>query len=483
VLVVDVGTSNVRAAIVRADGTLEHLHVLPTPPAAPVPGLVEFDPSAIAAAALDVARAALADGGPVAGVGIANQRASTVVWERSTGLPVAPGIGWQDLRTVGTCLTMQADGWRFPPNASATKLAAILDAVDPGRTRADELCFGTIDTWVAWTLSGGTLHVTDATNAALTWLTNTDVEWRPDALEALRIPAGMLPRIVDSSGIVGEAGALPGAPPICGIAGDQQASLFGQACIVPGAAKATFGSGAMLDLCGGSSAPPALDAAANGTFPIVAWQRDGVRTWGVEAMMLSAGSCVEWLCALGLLGSPSESEALSATCGDSGDVWFVPALMGLGSPVWDFGARATLLGVSAGTGRAEVVRAVLEGIAHRGADLIEAAQADAGLATPTLRLDGGMAANAVFVQALADATGLAVELAREPEATTRGAGYLAGVAAGVWADEVEATATYTPRAVVDPGISPEERERRRARWQDMRGRAERTVPELSALSF
>lgn len=487
-LVVDVGTSGVRAAVVRPDGTVEEAHHRTVLPETPAPGLVEMDPRRVAGAVLELAGAVLEAGGPVAGVGIANQRATTVVWDRRTGEPVAPAIGWQDLRTVGTCLALQAEGLRLAPNMSATKLAAILDAADPERSRAESLCFGTVDTWVAWTLSGGTLHVTDATNAAVTGLVRTDaLRWDDAVLDRLGVPPAMLPQIVDSSGTVGEARALPGAPPICGIAGDQQASLVGQGCVRPGMAKATFGTGGMLDLCTGRERiPPDGDRTGSGagTFPIVAWQRGGVQTWGVEAIMLSAGTCVEWLRDdLGVLDSAAESDAVAARCDTTGDVWFVPALLGMGTPVWDFGARGTLLGVTRGTGRPELVRAVLEGVAHRGADLLEAAEADSGASVPSLRVDGGMSANDVFVTALAEAVGRPVEISAEVEATTLGAGYLAGMATGTWRDEDDVAAAYAPRRTVEPSSSDADRAADRRRWLAARERAIGTIPELSGIAF
>ncbi len=489
ILVVDVGTSGVRAAVVRPDASVGHVHQVPVLPATPAPGLVEVDAGRIAEAVLHVAVAAMDAAGPVGAVGIANQRATTVVWDRATGEPVSPGIGWQDLRTVGTCLALQADGFRFLPNASATKLAAILDEVDPDRVRGGDLCFGTIDTWVAWTLSGGAaggaLHVTDATNAAVTCLVDPDtIEWDPAALKVLRVPPQMLPTIVDSSGFAGEASALPGAPPICGMAGDQQASLVGQGCVAPGAAKATFGTGAMLDLCTGSTRTGGPGRGEEGTFPIVAWRRSGTDAWGVEAMMLSAGSCVEWLRDdLGVLATAEESATVAAACEDVGDVWFVPALMGLGTPVWDFGARGTLLGVTRGTGRPHLVRAVLKGIAHRGADLLEAAEADAGLAIDTLRVDGGMSVNDVFLQELADACGRPVQVSPVVEATTLGAGFLAGMAVGTWRDEDDVARAFTPARTVEPGAGEERRHQQRSRWLEARARAERTIPELSTVDF
>ena len=483
VLVVDVGTSGVRAAVVRDDGRIEHVHYLETLPTSPAPGFVEFDPAVMADAVLQVARAALADGGPVAGVGITNQRASTVVWERKTGTPVGPGLGWQDLRTVGTCLALRAQGLRVAPNESATKLAMLLDLADPAREA--DLCFGTVDSWVAWTLSAGALHVTDQTNAGVTGLLAADgSSWDAGMLDALRIPHSVLPAVVDSTGAVGEATALDGSPPICGIAGDQQASLVGQGCTRPGLAKATFGTGGMLDICVGPERPRFVRRGGAGTFPIAAWRRGGRITWGVEAIMLSAGTCVEWLRDdLGIIADAAESDAVAASCPDTGDVWFVPALLGLGAPVWDFGARGTVLGITRGTGRAELVRAVLEGVAHRGADLLDAAESDTGLSIETLRVDGGMTANSTFVQALADTVGRPVEVSPVLEATTLGAAYLAGMALGTYADEEDVARAWQPRQVVEPAWSDVRRTTLRARWLEARGRAERTVPELSTLEF
>jgi glycerol kinase len=454
--------------------------VLPTSPA---PGFVEFDARAMAEAVLDVARAALADGGPVAGVGVANQRASTIVWDRVTGEPVGPGIGWQDLRTVGTCLVLRDQGIRVAPNESATKLAMLLDMVDPERSR--DLCFGTVDTWVAWTLSEGALHITDATNAAVTGLMRGDGSgWDDAMLDALRIPRAVLPAIVDSSGALGPAVALDGAPVICGMAGDQQASLVGQGCTRPGLAKATFGTGGMLDLCVGDIRPGFARRGGAGTFPIVAWQRAGHRTWGVEAVMLSAGTCVEWLRDdLRIIEDAADSHRVAAACDDTGDVWFVPALLGLGAPVWDFGARGTFVGITRGTGRPEMVRAVLEGVAHRGADLLEAAEADTAMTIETLRVDGGMSANPTFVTALADALGRPVEISPVTEATTLGAAYLAGIELGMWADEQDVAAAWKPSAVVEPRASDVKRAATRSRWLAARERSLATVPELTALEF
>jgi glycerol kinase len=477
-LVVDVGTSSVRAAIVNGDAGVEHEETRPLLPSSPAPGLVEFDPARMAATALDAARAALDAAGPVDAIGIANQRCSTVVWDRATGEPVGPGLGWQDLRTVGRCLELRAEGLRVAPNASATKLEWLLGQADPQRER--DLCFGTVDTWVTWTLSGGALHVTDATNAAVTGLLAADAStWSEDARDTLRIPASMLPRIVDSSGVVGDATALPGAPPIAGIAGDQQASLLGQGGVHCGDAKITFGTGGMLDLVLGDTRPEFEVRGAGGTFPIVCRRVAGKVTWGLEGIMLAAGTNVEWLRDdLGMLASAAESHEVASQCDDTDDVWYVPALLGLGTPGWDYGARGTLLGLTRGTGRPQFVRAVLEGVAHRGVDLVEAAEGDSGVAVPRLRVDGGMSANPTFVQALADAGQRIVEVSPVLEATTLGAAFLAGLAAGTWRDENDLAATWSPRQRVEP-----RRKLDRDRWREACARAARWIPDLSAVDF
>lgn len=477
-LVVDVGTSSVRAAIVGADAGVEHEQVRPLLPASPAPGIVEFDPGEMAATVLEAARASLDAAGTVDAVGIANQRGSTIVWDRATGEPIGPGLGWQDLRTVGRCLELRGQGLRFAPNVSATKIEWLLDLADQDRTR--DLCFGTVDSWVVWALSEGALHVTDATNAGITGLLHADgTGWSDTALDTLRIPESMLPRIVDSSDVVGAARALPGAPPIAGIAGDQQASLLGQGGVACGDAKITFGTGAMLDLVLGTTRPGFETRGPGGTFPILCRRVHGTITWGVEAVMLAAGTNVEWLRDdLGVIADAAGSHDLASQCDDTGDVWYVPALLGVGTPAWDYGARGTLLGLTRGTGRPELVRAVLEGIAHRGADLVEAAEGDSGIAIPHLRIDGGMSANPTFVQALADTTQRVVEVAPVREATTLGAAFLAGLAVGIWRDESELAATWSPRERVEP-----RRKLDRDRWREACRRAARWLPDLSAVDF
>jgi glycerol kinase len=478
-LVVDVGTSSVRAAIVDADATVRHEQLRPLLPDSPAPGLVEFDARRLADTVLETAAAALRDFDTrVDAVGITNQRGSTVLWDRTTGEPVGPAIGWQDLRTIGTCLEQQANGFRFAPNVSATKISYLLDTFDPDRTR--DLCFGTVDSWVAWTLSDGAVHVTDASNAGISGVVRADGSaWSESALGALRIPERIMPEIVDSSGVVGAATALPGAPPIASLVGDQQASLAGQGCVRPGPAKITFGTGAMLDMVLGRERPAFETRGGGGTFPIMCWRVGGADTWGLEAIMLAAGSNVEWLRDdLGVIATADESDAVARDCADTGGVVFVPALLGLGTPQWDYGARGTVLGLTRGTGRPELVRAVLEGVAHRGADLVAAAETDAGHQIAELRIDGGMSRNATFVQALADAAQKPVEVSPVKEATTLGAGFLAGLAVGTWPDLDAIGATWAPRDRCEPG-APLDRDR----WARAVDRARSWIPDLSTVDF
>ena len=477
ILVIDVGTSGLRALAVHPDGTTSDEHHEAALPTSPHPGLVEFDAMTLADTARGLADRVIADVGPVQVVGIATQRASTVAWDARTGSPIGPGIGWQDLRTVGRCLELRAEGLPVAPNQTATKAEWLIQQTD---VEPEHLRIGTVDAWLAWHLSGGSLHVTDATNAAVTGLRDVAGDrWDPALLDRLGIPATAMPEVVDTVGIVGAASTLHGEPPIGAIVGDQQASLVGQGCVDRGRAKITFGTGGMLDVCLGDD-PGA--APKRGTFPIVAWRDATGTTWGREAVMLAAGTCVEWLRdGVGVVDSAEETAEVAATVDDSDGVVFVPSLSGTGTPVWDHGARGLLVGITRGTTRAHIVRAVLEGVAHRGADLVEATEADTGVDIDVLRIDGGMSRNPVFVQALADATQRPVEVSVQREATALGAGLLAGVAAGTWAD-VSATAeiveTLGHEAVVQPGGELD-----RARFAEARDRAGNWIPALTDLDL
>ncbi|HLK45860.1 MAG TPA: FGGY-family carbohydrate kinase, partial [Acidimicrobiales bacterium] len=444
----------------------------------------EVDARALADAALETARVVLEGAGAVAGVGITNQRATTVVWDTATGEPVGPAIGWQDLRTVVDCLTLQGEGLRVPPNASATKLRWLVQRAPADRVAAGALRFGTIDCWLAHVLSDGALHVTDATNAGVTGLLDADAAtWDLRAMEVLGLDPSLLPTIVDTVGVVGHATALPGAPPLAAIVGDQQGSLAGQGCVDPGEGKLTFGTGGMLDQV--LAERPRFGARGGaGCFPIVARRDRGELTWGLEAVILTAGSCVEWLRDdLGLVESAADTDAIAASVDDTAGVSFVPALLGVGTPEWDFGARGGFFGLTRGATRAHLVRAVLEGIAQRGRDLVESAAHDAAVALPALRVDGGMTENETFVQLLADVTGRPIEVAPVTEATTRGAGLLGCVGVGLLADVGALRATWSPSRVVEPALGDDAREAARAAWLAAKQRALRAIPGLSDVSF
>lgn len=479
VLVIDVGTTGLRAAVVAQDGTIDHLNYKKCSPMSPFPGLVEFDALAMRDAILRVARMSLAQAGKVDAIGITTQRASTVVWDARTGIPVGPALSWQDLRTVGECITAKIEhGLTLAPNQTATKASWMLKnyAIPTGV----DIKIGTVDTWVASVLSGGALHVTDHSNAAVTGLLDPLTQtWSTRSLSLMGIDESMLPRVVASGGIVGHATELDGAPPIAGIVGDQQGSLIGQGCIVPGKTKITFGTGGMLDIFTGDAAPLSAQRSTGGTFPIIAYSDAQSVNWGAEAIMLSAGTNIEWLCTdLQLIDSPHESHDVAAQCTTTDGVVYVPALLGLGTPRWDYGARGSLFGLTRGTNRSHIVRAVLEGIAHRGTDLIEAAEIDSGLTITSVRIDGGMSRNPTFVHALANASQRNIEVSPVTEATTLGAAFLAGVATGTWKSLSEAVSTWVPAQVIGPSAALD-----RGQWSEAVNRAAGWIPELSALDF
>jgi glycerol kinase len=479
ILVIDVGTTSLRAAAVDPDGEVLTVEQVACAPTSPAPGLVEFDASELARQVIDAAEAVIARVGPVDAVGVATQRASAIVWDRSTGVPIGPAIGWQDLRTIGECLMAKAEhGLDIAPNQTATKIGWLI--ANSGGAADRDLCVGTVDSWLAWTLSGGTLHVTDHTNAAVTGLYDIPAAaWSTERCEAFGVDPAWLPRLVDSAGVIGPAQALTGAPVLAALVGDQQASLVGQGCVTTGMAKITFGTGGMLDVCLGTRPPRTGNRSHNGTFPIIAWSHQGEVHWGLEAIMLSAGTNIDWLRDdLGILATSAESHDIAAQCEHTDGVVYVPALLGLGTPHWDYGARGTLLGLTRGTGRPQVVRAVLEGVAHRGADMVEAAEADSGVSIPSLRVDGGMSQNPTFIQALADASGKPVEVSPVVEATMLGAAHLAGLATGVWDRLDHPGASRQALHRVEPAARLD-----RELWAKAIERSSRWIPELSALDF
>ena len=503
VLVIDVGTSGLRAALVDGDGKIVDYHHVAQTPSTPSPGLVEFDAMQMYRASVEAAGIVVQRNTQchVAALGIANQRASVVAWDARTGEPTGPALGWQDLRTVIECITAKSEhGLSIAPNQTATK-AAWLISNHAANTPPDALRLGTIDAWLTWKLSGGAAFVTDHTNAAVTGLVDVHtVDWDARVCAIFGVPVGCLPRVVPSREVVGHVTGHPGLDGIALAArvGDQQSSLVGQGCTAPGRTKITFGTGGMLDMYTGSVGPTEAVRTHHGTFPIVAFSLDGSLDgaerdihWGTEAVMLSAGTNVEWLCTdMGLITTPQQSDEIARTVSNTAGVSYVPALLGLGTPDWDYGARGTLTGLTRGTNRAHIVRAVLEGIAHRGADLLDAAVAEAGArgvpAPTSLRIDGGMSRNATFVQMFADATGKSVDVSPVAEATTLGAAFLAGSARdtdAVWSSLEEATATAVPATRVTPSTDSATRAASRDEWARPLASSRAWIPDLTALDF
>ena len=479
-LAIDIGTTSIRTALVDSSGQLSHIHQQRLSVRTPHPGEVELDALEIGHFVLALARRTLVEGGSCDVVGIANQRATTVVFDPVTGVPAGPALGWQDLRTVLDCLTLQSEGLRLAPNQSATKVKWLVNR--SGRPSA-ALRFATLETWVTWLLSEGNVFVTDRSNASVNGMVTRGVDaWDPRVLALLDLDPVMLPRIVDTMDHHGRASALPGAPSITALIGDQPASLFGQSRI-SGGAKITFGTGAMLDMVRGGDGPTSLHRFASGCFPVVVRSHQGRLVWGLEAIDLAAGSCVEWLRDdLGLVRNAQESEALAKSVSSSEGVLFVPALSGLGTPQWDFGARGGFFGLTRGTTNAHLVRAVLEGIAQRGADLVDAAELESGSRLDEIRIDGGMSANGFFNQRLADYTGRPVAVSSEREATARGAGLMALVSAGhLTLSDVEML--WRPADVVVPRLSEKLRSSEREQWSAAISRVALTIPELSNVAF
>ena len=450
ILALDQGTSSSRALVVDESGAILATAQTAIGRTFPRPGWVEQDAVELWEAQRDAARLALAQSGVpiahVAAVAITNQRETTVLWDRASGVPIAPAIVWQDRRTAARCqelrgaghedLIRRRTGLLLDPYFSATKIAWLLDSVPEARRRAEagDLAFGTIDTWLAWQLSGGRLHITDATNASRTLLYDIHRgDWDDELLELFDVPRTLLPEIVDTAGILGytSAEALGARLPLGAMIGDQQSSLFGQACTAPGMTKATYGTGCFVLMNTGTTAV----ASGNGLLTTVALQRGGRRDYALEGSVFMAGATIQWLRdGLHLIADAADSEPLAAGVPDTGGVYFVPAMAGLGAPHWDADARGAILGITSGTTAAHIARAALEGVAFQVADLCAALAADAGRQPPELRVDGGAAASNVLLQTQADLLGFCVARAAQPEATALGAAALGGLALGVWHD-------------------------------------------------
>jgi len=477
-LVIDEGTTSTRAMLFALDGRCIASEAAPLTQGYPAPGRVEHDAAEIWRKSLRVTAAMVAQAGGadrIAAIGIANQRETTVFWNRDTGEPLGPAIVWQDRRTADRCralreagheaLVRERTGLLLDPYFSATKIGWALEHWPPLREAGDRLMIGTVDAWLAWKLTG--VHATDASNASRTALMALDGGWDDDLLSLFDVPAHALPAIVDCAGEIGRTRAFGGSIPVTGMAGDQQAAAIGQACLAPGDTKATFGTGAFI-LTHVGAAPATSDSRLLST---VAWQIGGERRYALEGSVFVAGSLVQWLRDhMGLIATAAETEALARSVPDSAGVYLVPALSGLGAPWWRSDTRAVLSGLSFAATKAHVARAALEAMAYQACDLQRAFAAD-GATWTGLRIDGGMVANDWMAQDLADMLDLPVERPRFAETTALGAAMLAGVGAGIFTDLEQAT---TMRGAVEdfaPKIDPAVRRDRLSGWADAIERA------------
>jgi glycerol kinase len=485
VLALDQGTTSSRAIVFDHAGSIRAVAQQEFTQFYPQPGWVEHDATEIWATQSGVVAEALAkagiDAAHVAAIGITNQRETTILWERASGKPIAPAIVWQDRRTAPMCddlrkaghaeLFSRKTGLVLDAYFSGTKLKWLLDHVPAARERAmrGELAFGTVDSWLIWKLTGGREHVTDASNASRTLLFDIHRgEWDDELLALLDVPRSVLPTVVSSSGVCGEWKDGSARVPIAGIAGDQQAALFGQACLEPGLAKNTYGTGCFLLLNTGRVAV----ASKNNLVTTVAWQRDGVTDYALEGSVFIGGAVVQWLRdELHLIRSAPEVEALAASVPDNGGVYVVPAFAGLGAPHWDPYARGAIFGLTRGSGAGHIARAALESIAYQSAEILDAMEADAKIKLAELRVDGGAAANDLLMQFQADLLGVPVIRPKILETTALGAAYLAGLAVGYWRDEGDIAANWRVDRRFEPSMSRDHARELTAGWKKAVARA------------
>ena len=450
VIALDQGTTSSRAIVFDVHGKIVSVSQEEFPQIFPQPGWVEHDPMEIWKTQVHVMDEVVTVAGlhtdDISAIGITNQRETTVVWHRSTGQPIYNAIVWQDRRTAQRCDELRSQGCAediqqrtglvLDAYFSGTKLQWILENVEGARELAEagELAFGTIDTWLAWNLSDGQVHITDASNASRTMLMNIHTgDWDDKLLALFQIPRSLLPEIRDSSEIYGKVSTnLPLAGvPLAGIAGDQQAALFGQLCHQPGLVKNTYGTGCFMLMYTGEHAV----ASKNRLLTTIAWRLDGKTSYALEGSVFIGGALIQWLRdGLQMIQSAADIEALANETTDNGGVYFVPALAGLGAPTWDPYARGSIFGLTRGTTRAHLARAALEGIAYQVADLLTSMQSDADIELSELRVDGGAAANDLLLQFQADLLNVPVVRPKVLETTARGVAYLAGLAVGVWKD-------------------------------------------------
>ncbi|MEP7276126.1 MAG: glycerol kinase GlpK [Betaproteobacteria bacterium] len=485
ILALDQGTTSSRAIVFDAAGTVCGVAQKEFRQIFSQPGWVEHDAMEIWATQSGVMREALVKSGiaarDIAAIGITNQRETTVVWERSTGRPIAHAIVWQDRRTAPMCDELRAAGHAATFAAktglvldayfSGTKLRWLLDHVPGARARATagELAFGTIDAWLIWQLTEGRVHATDASNASRTLLFDIHKgDWDDELLRLLDVPRAVLPQVVASSGVCGETRLDGATVPIAGIAGDQQAALFGQACLDAGHAKNTYGTGCFLLLNTGTKAV----ASRNNLVTTVAWKRDGRLDYALEGSVFIAGAVVQWLRdGLQIIRQAGDVEALARSVPDNGGVFLVPAFTGLGAPHWDAYARGAIFGLTRGATGAHIARAALESIALQSADVLDAMQKDADLTLAELRVDGGATANNLLMQIQADILGVPVVRPKVQETTALGAAYLAGLAVGYWHGDDELRANWQVDRRFEPSMPRERVAEMRAGWEKAVARA------------
>ncbi|MFM8517311.1 MAG: glycerol kinase GlpK [Nevskiaceae bacterium] len=483
ILALDQGTTSSRAILFDHGGSIVASAQQEFTQHFPQPGWVEHDAEEIWTSQRGSIEAVIAQvgarPGDIAAVGITNQRETTVLWDRTSGAPLAPAIVWQDRRTAAICQTLKEAGHEaevarrtgllLDPYFSGTKLAWLLDHVPNARQRAErgELCFGTIDSWLIWKLTGGAHHVTDVTNASRTLLLNLQTgDWDPWMLELLRIPRALLPKVqpssIDSGLCVNVAGA---SVPLTGIAGDQQAALFGQACLRSGMAKNTYGSGCFMLMHTGDAALPSTHRLLTTLVCNIAKEQGQRLQYALEGSVFVGGAVVQWLRdGLGFVQRAEDIEALATSVTDYGGVYVVPAFTGLGSPYWDPFARGSIVGITRGTTRGHIARAALEAIAFQSADLLEAMQRDAAVPLRELRVDGGASRNNFLMQFQADLLGVPVVRPAVTETTALGAAYLAGIASGFWNSADDVQSRWQKDRVFEPSISRDEAAARMREW-------------------
>jgi glycerol kinase len=487
-LSIDQGTTGSTALLLSPDGRILGRANREFPQHFPKPGWVEHDLDEIWQSVGEAVGGAIEEAGvnpsQCLGIGITNQRETTVLWDRKTGRAVHRAIVWQDRRTADRCQELKDEGKEplfrertglvLDPYLAGTKLEWLLDHVDGARKRAEkgELAFGTIDSWLVYRLSGGKVHVTDASNASRTLLYDiSDQRWDEELAAVLRVPMGLLPEVRSCSEVYAHTSGVPGVPdgiPIAGMAGDQQAALFGQTCFNVGDAKCTYGTGAFLLTNTGSE----VVHSNNGLLTTIAWRIGDETVYALEGSAFIAGAAVQWLRdGLGLISSSSEIEAKAREVDESGDVVFVPALAGLGAPHWDPHARGLIYGLTRDTTAAHLARATLEGIAFQIVDLVDAMQADAGRPITRLRVDGGAARNDLLMQFQADMLGVTIDRPESVETTALGAAYLAGMAVGVFDGLDSVVDAYRIERSFEPQVTQGERNGHLKRWRDAVRRA------------